>query len=94
MSKKIVTYNNLKEFKVKYDQQVQSYMGITRGTLIAGRTSIALTDSRIRSDSVINVYTSVYGISPSDVSIAGQTATITFANAQNANIEVGIMVLN
>lgn len=89
MSEKIVTYNNLKEFKAKYDQQ----MGITRGTLSAGSTSIALTDSRIRSNSAINIYTSRYGVNPSAISVSGTTVTLTF-KAQSSNIEVGISVIN
>lgn len=91
MSKKIVTYNNLKEFKSKYDQKI----GITKGTLNAGSTSITLADSRITSNSFISVFVSNYAVDIQQVTInaTNKTATITIP-AQSTALTVGIVVLN
>ena len=60
-------------------------------TLTTGNTSLVFTDDAISSDSTIDIYTSVYGVSPKNASISGNTLTLTF-KAQNVDIDVKVVV--
>ena len=60
------------------------------GTLTAGNTSLAFTDAAISSNSIVDIYVSVYGISPTAASIADNTLTLTF-EAQASDL--GVMVV-
>lgn len=64
-----------------------------RDTLVAGRTTITFSSSRISSNAVIDVYVDIdhFGVNPTDISLSGTTVTLTF-EAQDDNMEVGIMI--
>lgn len=61
-------------------------------TLSAGSTSVAFTDSSIGSDSIIDIYTSVFGVDPIDVQRSGTTLTLTF-EAQQSSVKVRLVVM-
>lgn len=64
---------------------------ITKGTLSAGDTTITLSDSNIKENSALSFYTSIYGLSPTEVSTSAGSVTLTF-DAQESDIEVGVRV--
>ena len=61
------------------------------GTLTAGNTTLTLTDSSITTSSTIDIYTSVYGISPTNVTVITGSITLTFA-AQAIDVDVKVVV--
>ena len=65
---------------------------IVRGTLTAGQTSVALTASKsVAATALIDVFTDVYGLNPSAVSVAGAVVTLTF-DAQASNVAVAVRI--
>lgn len=60
------------------------------GTLTAGSTTLAFTDAAISSNSIVDIYVSVYGISPTAASIADNTLTLTFETQAS---DLGVMVV-
>lgn len=62
-------------------------------TLAVGNTSLSWTNSNISDSSMIEVYTSVYGISPESIKQNGTTVTVTF-EAQDTAVDVCIIVKN
>lgn len=71
--------------------ELQDINKITTGTLAADETSITITDSRISDSSILSFYTSVYGVSPSAVTVDTGSVTLTF-DAQDADMVVGVKV--
>ena len=61
------------------------------GTLSAGSTSITLSDSLITTDSTLDFYTSIYGVSPKTVSVASGSVTLTF-KAQTTDVKVKVVI--
>ena len=61
------------------------------GTLAAGSTSITLSDASIDSDSSFDIYTSVYRVNPTAVSVATGSITLTF-EAQAAALGVKVVI--
>lgn len=59
------------------------------GTLTAGETSLTLTDSSITTNSLYDIYTSVYGVNPTDVTVTTGSITLTFAVQQS---DLGVKV--
>ena len=95
----IVTYNNgMYKFKVAHApgnwnaSEVDLYKvtesSIITGTLVAGQTSITFLNDYITSDSVIDYYTSIYGVNPINISSVAGEVTFTF-NAQATDMIVG-----
>lgn len=65
---------------------------IVRGTLTAGQTSVALTASKaVAATALVDVFTDVYGLNPSAVSVAGAVVTLTF-EAQASNVAVAVRI--
>ena len=61
------------------------------GTLTAGQTSIKLTNSAITTNSRFDFYTSIYGVSPTNVEVASGSITLEFdAQETNMNVEVRV----
>lgn len=60
-------------------------------TLQAGQTTVTITDSAITANSVYDIYTSVYGLNPTDVTVATGSITLTF-DAQQSDLEVKVRV--
>lgn len=72
-------------------RKIDAYIELT-GTLTAGETTITLTDSTITTDSTFDFYTSIYGVSPTNVAVAAGSITLTFdAQKTNMNVEVRVM---
>lgn len=64
---------------------------VVTGTLSAGSTSITLTNNAITTDSVIDIYTSVYGVNPINVTDSNGSITLTF-DAQSSNVTIRVEV--
>ncbi len=64
---------------------------ITKAVLPAGATTVTITDSRITTNSALSFYTSIYGVNPTDVSVAAGSVTLTF-DAQDTDMKVGVRV--
>lgn len=67
-----------------------SYTDVT-GTLVAGNTSITLSDASILTTSTIDIYTDVFGVNPTSVVVATGSVTLTFPEQAN-NIGVKVRV--
>ena len=64
---------------------------ILTGTLVAGNTSITLSNSAISSTSTLDVYTDVYGVNPTAISVSSGTVTLTFeSQASDLGVKVRI----
>lgn len=61
------------------------------GTLTAGSTSLTLSDASITTTSTIDIYTSVFGIQPTNAVVATGSITLTFL-AQASDITVKVRV--
>ena len=64
---------------------------VLTGTLSAGDTSLTLTSDKITKTSVIDVYSSVYGINPLSMSVSTGSITLTF-DVQKSSIEIRVEV--
>ena len=64
---------------------------ILNGTLTTGATTLTFTNDAITDDSMINVYTSKYGVCPSDMSYNNGILTLTF-DAQEDDVIVRLEV--
>lgn len=66
------------------------YVELT-GTLATGETTVTITDSSINDTCTYDIYTSVYGVNPTDVTILDNTMTLTF-DAQQSDLGVKVRV--
>lgn len=64
---------------------------IIRKTLTAGGTSVTIEHSKITTNSVLAIYTSVYGVSPSEVVVNDGSVVLTF-DPQATDLEVGVRI--
>lgn len=64
---------------------------VLSATLTAGSTQLVFTDASITNNSLIDVYTTVYGVNPTEQVQSGTTLTLTF-DAQDSNIGVKVVV--
>ena len=64
---------------------------VLTGTLATGNTSLTLKSDAVTKSSIIDIYTSVYGINPSNVSVSTGSITLTF-DAQESSIEIRVEV--
>ena len=65
---------------------------ILTGTLVAGNTSLVLSDAAITTSSMIDIYTDTYGVNPSAVGVATGSITLTF-DSQAADVAVKVRVM-
>ena len=72
-----------------YNKSIKS--GIIRKTLKQGETEISIEDSRIKEDSILSFYTSIYGVNPKTVVVSDGSVTLTF-KSQEKNMEVGVSI--
>ena len=61
------------------------------GTLLAGTTTLVLSDASITSTSTLDVFTDVYGVSPTDMVATTGSVTLTF-EAQESDLGVKVRV--
>lgn len=62
------------------------------GTLSAGSTSITLSSSKITTSSILDFYTSIYGVSPSEVVVSSGKVVLTF-DSQDSAMVVGVKII-
>jgi len=88
------TGSTLKDDINTLSSNVSSLQEIFTGVLSAGSTAITITDgntSKIKANSAISIYTSVYGVNPLTVVVSPGEVAMTF-NAQSRDITVGVKV--
>ena len=61
------------------------------GTLLAGATTLVLSDASITSTSTLDVFTDVYGVSPTDMVASTGSVTLTF-ETQESDLGVKVRV--
>lgn len=61
------------------------------GTLTAGSTSLVLSDSSITTSSTLDIYTTTFGVNPTDVVVASGSVTLTF-DALGSDLGVKVRV--
>lgn len=66
---------------------------ILSATLRTGDTSVSFTNPKITSTAFIQFFTSMYGLSPKEVTQSGNTLTVLFA-PQEIDVNVRVMILN
>ena len=66
---------------------------ILKGVLTAGQTSITFNHGSITTSSLIDYYTSIFGVNPTNASGSTGSVTLTFA-AQSSDMDVAIIVFN
>lgn len=81
---------NVTEIQSKVSE-IQGNATIIRGTLANGSTSVVLTDERLTSDSMLSIYTSVWGVNPTSVTVESGLVTLGF-DAQTVVVEVGVRI--
>lgn len=64
---------------------------ILTGTLSAGQTEITFTNSAITEDSIIDVYTNVYSVNPTDIISTTGNITLQFYQQEN-DVQVRVEV--
>lgn len=60
-------------------------------TLEAGETSLTFTDASITAGAIIDIYTSVFGFAPTNVSVSTGSMTLTFVS-QAADVDVKVVI--
>jgi hypothetical protein len=60
-------------------------------TLTAGQTTLTFTDSSITANSTVDVYTSVYGVSPTEITSGTGSLTLTF-DSQDSDLSVKVVI--
>ena len=61
-------------------------------TLPAGQTSITINNDNIRSNSLIEVYTDVFGVDPTNMTTSSGSCTLTF-DEQDVDVSVRLVVM-
>lgn len=92
------TVNKIKtEFATEEHTAAEAIVGlydravIIKGMLLAGETSITIPHDTITEDSILSIYTSVYGVNPTAVSVTEGSVTLVFEIQEN-DMEVGVRV--
>lgn len=61
-------------------------------TLSTGETTLTISDSSITEDSMIDIYTNVFGVNPTEVTVASGSITLVF-DAQETDLGVKVRVM-
>lgn len=89
----MVTYNSTEfVFNGTVWQEFGAASTIFAETLAAGDTTITITSSQIAIGSMVDVYTDVYGLEPTNVSVTAGQIVLTF-NAQGVDVNVKVKVI-
>lgn len=89
----MVTYNSTEfVFNGTVWQEFGAASTIFIETLTAGDTTITITSSQIAIGSTVDVYTDVYGLEPTNVSVTAGQIVLTF-NAQGVDVNVKVKVI-
>lgn len=85
-------YDNNREFHA-FSEPLLLTQSVTLST--SADTTVTFSNAAITADSMIDVYTNVYGVNPSNISVSTGSCTLTFAKASTAQtISVRIKVEN
>ena len=72
--------------------EIKSENGFTlTSTLTAGATSLTFTNSKITTNSTVDIYSSVYGVNPKTVTLSNGSIAMTF-KAQSSDVSVKVVV--
>lgn len=89
LPKEVLTYF-LSKIKEKMDEKDDIFL---TQTLTAGSTSLTFTDERITTDSIIDVYLSVFDVAPTNITVNDGSAVLTFDN-QSEDVVVKLRLVN
>lgn len=87
---------NIDGSTIKYDSNNGLYAEtgkVLTQTLAVGETTLTFTDASIGNNSLIDVYTNVYGVNPKTMTQSGTTVGLTF-KAQSVAVSVKLVVKN
>lgn len=70
-------------------KELNNKLIVHTGTLTAGQTSITISDSSITTNSILDFYTSIYGVNPSTVTVSSGNIVLTFSS-QATDMLVGV----
>lgn len=89
----MVTYNSTEfVFNGTVWQEFGAASTIFTETLIAGDTTITITNSQIAVGSMVDIYTDVYGLEPTNVAVTAGQIVLTF-DTQGVDIRVKVKVI-
>lgn len=89
----MVTYNSTEfVFNGTVWQEFGAASTIFTETLTAGDTTITITNSQIAVGSMVDIYTDVYGLEPTNVAVTAGQIVLTF-DAQGVDIHVKVKVI-
>lgn len=89
----MVTYNSTEfVFNGTVWQEFGAASTIFTGTLAAGDTTITIISSQIAVGSMVDIYTDIYGLEPTNVSVTAGQIVLTF-DAQGVDIHVKVKVI-
>lgn len=74
------------------DTKVDNLRTILKGTLAANTTSVTITNAKIKSNSIVSVYTSVYPFNPISITIDTGTITLTFGETKSSATQVAVIL--
>lgn len=74
------------------NESVNKLTNVLTATLTAGETSITISDESIATDGMIDIYTDVYGVNPTEVTVADGAITLVF-DAQDTDLGVKVRVM-
>ena len=81
----------LRESVSEQSKSTEKRLKIYTGTLPAGSAMLQVSNSNITEDSILSFYTSIYGVSPTAVSVSNNTLTLTF-KTQSVDMKVGVRI--
>lgn len=64
---------------------------VYEGILYTGNTQVSINISGLTNDSIVDIYTSVYGVSPKNVTVSGETLVLDFL-AQSTEVKVKAVI--
>ena len=87
---KIINDNVFKKIKSQIDE-IKSENGFSlTSTLTAGATSLTFTNSKITTNSTVDIYSSEYGVNPKTVTLSNGSIAMTF-KAQSSDVLVKVV---
>ena len=74
------------------NEAINKLTNVLTGTLSAGETTLIISDDSITEDSMIDIYTNVFGVNPTEVTVASGSITLVF-DAQETDLGVKVRVM-
>lgn len=69
--------SQIRQYDILFSSGILPYVELTQ-TLNSGANQLIFTDNRVHQDSVVAVYSDVFGVDPTDMTVARGTITLTF----------------